>query len=243
MNLLFVEDNQTIQKVVSNYLDSWEYNYDIASNGKEAVDFAIKNEGKYDICFMDTSMPIMNGFSATKAIRQKVKYFPILSTSLDFEFEDKLLEIGADDFIPKPYEPDTLFEKINELTIKSLSFILQDTAIVIKKETPMNKEELLELKELKKQGLTKLKLIGTDHVFVVHKNIQNKISHDLIGNGKELSVFIDRSEDEPGKCHLYKANLHVTKDIFIPEELADAIKEEDQIAIKFAEPVDTKSID
>ena len=82
----------------------------------------------------------------------------------------------------------------------------------------MNKEELQELMELKKKGLTKLRLVGTDAIFIVHKNIQNKISHDIIGEGKELSEFIDRSEKEPGKCHLYRVNLHVTKDIFTPEE-------------------------
>ncbi|GAH43909.1 unnamed protein product [marine sediment metagenome] len=104
----------------------------------------------------------------------------------------------------------------------------------------MNKEELIELRELKKRGLTKLKLVGTGYAFIVHKNIQYKISHDLIGEGKELSEFIDRSENEPGRCHLYKTNLHVTKDLFIPEELNEAIKEEDQIAIKFDKAIDKK---
>ena len=40
----------------------------------------------------------------------------------------------------------------------------------------MNRVELQELRELKKKGLTKLKLVGTEYTFVVHKNIQNKIS-------------------------------------------------------------------
>ncbi len=241
MNLLFAEDNEAVRNTIGDFLNAWKYTYDIASNGKEAVELAIKNEGKYDICFMDTRMPVMNGLKAMKIIREKVKYFPILYTSFDFAYEGILLATGADDFISKPYEPDTLFKKINELTVKSLSFTLKDTAIIIKKETPMNKEELLELKELKKQGLTKMKLVGTDHVFVVHKNIQNKISHDLIGDGKELSVFIDRSEKEPGRCHLYKANLHVTKDIFIPEELEDAVKEEDEIAGRYGEVVERRA--
>ena len=75
---------------------------------------------------------------------------------------------------------------------------------------------------------------------IVHKNIQNKISYDLIGEGKEISEFIDRSEQEPGRCHLYKVNLHVTKDLFMPEELEEAIKIENEIAIKFSNLTEKK---
>lgn len=104
----------------------------------------------------------------------------------------------------------------------------------------MDAAELEELRKLKSKGLTKLKLLGTDYSFVVHKNIQNKISDDLVGEGKELSEFIDRSEDEPGRRHLYKANLHVTKDLFIPEELEEAIERENKIAEKFDKAADIK---
>ncbi len=69
---------------------------------------------------------------------------------------------------------------------------------------------------------------------MVHKNIQNMISYDLIGEGKEVTVFIDRSDDEPGRCHLYKFNLKITKDLFTPEELDAAISEEDLRAEKFS---------
>ncbi len=104
----------------------------------------------------------------------------------------------------------------------------------------MNPDELRELIELKKKELTKLKLVGIGYTFVVHRNIQNKISYDLIGEGKELSEFIDRSEKEPGRCHLYKMNLHVTKDLFIPDELEEAIQKENQIAIRFDKVTDKK---
>jgi len=104
----------------------------------------------------------------------------------------------------------------------------------------MNPNELKELVDLKKKGLTKLKIVGVGETFVVHRNIQNKISYDLIGEGKELSEFIDRSEEEPGRCHLYKMNLHVTKDLFTPDELQEAIQREDQIVIRFEKTTDRK---
>lgn len=94
MNLLFVEDNKTCQELLGMLLESWGIDFDIASNGKEAVRLAKSNEGKYDLCFMDTDMPIMDGFEATKIIRKNIKYFPILSTSGDFTYENKLIEMG-----------------------------------------------------------------------------------------------------------------------------------------------------
>lgn len=102
----------------------------------------------------------------------------------------------------------------------------------------MNSEELKELIELKEKGLTKLKLVGLGHAFIVHKNIQNKISHDLIGEGKELSTFIDRSPSEPGLCHLYKFNLHIIKALFLPEEVNEAIRNENEVVMKFADVAD-----
>ncbi len=99
----------------------------------------------------------------------------------------------------------------------------------------MNSEELKELIELKEKGLTRLKLLGLEHAFIVHKNIQNKISHDLVGEGKDLSTFIDRSPSEPGFCHLYKFNLHITKALFLPEELDEAIRKEDEVVMKLSD--------
>lgn len=74
----------------------------------------------------------------------------------------------------------------------------------------------------------------------MHKNIQNKISYDLVGQGKELSEFIDRSEKEPGRCYLYKANLHVTKDLFIPGKLESAIEEENKVILNLDNCFDKK---
>ena len=43
-----------------------------------------------------------------------------------------------------------------------------------------------------------------------------------------------------GRCHLYKANLHVTKDLFLPEELEEAIRKEDEVAVKFGNVTDKR---
>ena len=240
MNILIAEDNLVIQTIQEKLMDNWGYSYDLASNGLEAVEYAKKNNGKYDLCLMDVEMPKMNGIKATQIIRERYQYFPIMGYTSNPSYKEKCLSVGMDKFMKKPCYPDRLFGIIKELTLKPISINFNDD-VSITKVMPMNSEELQELIELKKQGLTKLKLVGLDHSFVVHKNIQNKISHDLIGQSKELSEFIDRSPSEPGRCHLYKANLHVTKDVFLPEELEEAIQREDEIASKFSSATDESS--
>ena len=219
-------------------MSRWGFEFDIASNGQEAVEQAQIHEGEYDICLMDIDMPIMNGFEATRIIRRKLKYFPIMALTGNLRAKQEYLETGIDDFLEKPYKFNILFDKINELSTKVGEVYVKNNQLHFQKGTPMNQEELQELIQLKKKGLTKLKLVGTDHTFIVHKNIQNKISYDLIGEGKELSEFIDRSEREPGRCHLYKVNLHVTKDMFTPEELENEIQKENEIAMKFNKVTD-----
>ena len=173
MKLLFVEDNEAMQSLLGTLLESWGFKFDIASNGREAVELAIGNEGKYDVCFMDTSMPVMNGFEATKIMRQKVRYFPILSTSVDLTYEKELLKLGADDFIAKPYNPKILHDKIIKLTTKSIKIYLDQNNVIFRKEAPMDSNQLKELIELEKKGLALLIIEGGKQRFVVHKNIQN----------------------------------------------------------------------
>jgi len=240
MKILIAEDNQILQKSVGMLMNFWGFDFDMADNGQEAVERAVANKGEYDLCLMDIDMPIMDGCEAAQVLRREVKFFPIIALSGNAYIEEKYAAAGMDDYLPKPYEAKRLLGKIEELTVKSLKLDYKKGYFDFKKEMPMNQTELKELRELKNKGLTKLKLIGTDYTFVVHKNIQNKISHDLIADGKELTEFIDRSENEPGRCHLYKVNLHVTKDLFSPEELEEALKLEDQIALKFDKPSDTR---
>lgn len=207
MNLLFVEDDKTHQELLGILLNTWGINFDIASNGKEAVNLAQLNEGKYDICLMDTDMPEMDGFEATKKIRRKVKYFPILSTSANTNHKNKLLEIGADEFIAKPYDLEKLRQKIIEWGATRIFLLkFQKNSLETLKEMPMDAKHAKELKDLAKKNLCKMTLSGQNVTLVVHKNVPNKIAYDFIQNNLEVSTFLDRNSELPGECHLYKSS-------------------------------------
>lgn len=243
MKILIAEDTPTTQLTHKAMMGKWGYAYDMASNGAEAINYAKKNKGCYDLCIMDVVMPVIDGIEATKAIRNEVGYFPILGYSSDAAVRGRCLESGMDDFLQKPCHPKRLFEIINELTSKVILLNIVNDNISMRGVMPMNYDELNLLRELKQQGLTKLKLMGLDHTFIVHKNIQNKISYDLVAEGREVSEFIDRSPTEPGRCHLYKTNLYITKDLFLPDEFIAAIRKEDELVVRFNELADKRNPD
>ena len=99
MNILIAEDTPVIKIIHEMAMKAWGHEYDIASNGAEAVNYARKNNGRYDLCIMDVFMPIMNGIEATKIIRKEAQYFPILGYSSDDKTENTCLKSGMDDFL------------------------------------------------------------------------------------------------------------------------------------------------
>ncbi len=115
--LLLVEDNKINQLVAGKLLEKFGYAYDIAENGIEAVDKARSNH--YDAILMDCQMPVLDGFEATKRIRQseqaKSAHTPIIgltANALEGDRE-KCLACGMDDFTTKPIKLEELASKLS----------------------------------------------------------------------------------------------------------------------------------
>jgi signal transduction histidine kinase/DNA-binding response OmpR family regulator len=103
--VLLVEDNLTNQKVAARMLKGMGCSVAVAVNGKEAVDMVKKNQ--YDIVFMDCQMPEMDGFTATRIIREEnpgPRRIPIVALTADaMEGDvDRCLAAGMDDYMSKP---------------------------------------------------------------------------------------------------------------------------------------------
>jgi CheY-like chemotaxis protein len=94
MNILIAEDQRLIQMTHEAVMAKWGFGHDLASNGAEAVEFAKTKSGRYDLCIMDVSVPVMNGIEATREIRREVRYFPILGYSAEIEMRERCLEAG-----------------------------------------------------------------------------------------------------------------------------------------------------
>ncbi len=119
-NLLVVEDNIINQKVISQILKKWEIKFDIAGNGKEALEKLSNDE--FDIVLMDLQMPIMDGFEATSEIRNNkvfkaIKNIPIIALTADafLETKNKVFKSKMNDFVSKPFNKKELNSKIYAL--------------------------------------------------------------------------------------------------------------------------------
>ena len=116
LKILLVEDHVINQKVILGILNSLGINADLAQNGKEAVS-AVKNIS-YDMVFMDVQMPVLDGISATKQIRQielDQKHTLIIAMTANAMSGDKekCLSAGMDDYLSKPINPEELIECID----------------------------------------------------------------------------------------------------------------------------------
>ncbi len=118
-SLLLVEDNEINQKIVVLSLKNYIKNIDVASNGKEALDMF--GTSRYDVILMDVQMPVIDGFVATKKIRELESttntHTPIIAITANALHgdRDKCLEAGMDDYISKPFQVEDLVGKITSL--------------------------------------------------------------------------------------------------------------------------------
>ena len=118
--ILIVDDEQKIREVIAEYADFEGFTSDQASDGMEAVLKCKQND--YDIILMDVMMPKLDGFSAVKEIK-KIKDIPVIMLSARGEEYDKLFgfEIGADDYVVKPFSPKELLLRINAILKRTAS--------------------------------------------------------------------------------------------------------------------------
>ncbi|MBT3584171.1 MAG: response regulator [Halobacteriovoraceae bacterium] len=110
LNILLVEDNITNRKLALSILENYGYSADVAENGQVALDKITSK--KYDVVLMDVQMPIMDGITATKKIREDYPdngpYIIALTANATPEDKDLSFEAGMDDFLGKPIHIPTL---------------------------------------------------------------------------------------------------------------------------------------
>ena len=111
MNILVVDDEKEIADVVELYLQNDEYNVFKFYTGKEAL--ACIEDTKIDLAILDIMLPDVDGFHILKRIREKYT-FPVIMLTAKTEYIDKItgLTMGADDYIPKPFNPLELMARV-----------------------------------------------------------------------------------------------------------------------------------
>lgn len=111
MNILVVDDEKEIADVIELYLQSDQYDVHKCYTGEEALECL--SSMKIDLAILDIMLPDIDGFQILKQIREKYT-FPVIMLTAKTEYMDKItgLTMGADDYIPKPFNPLELVARV-----------------------------------------------------------------------------------------------------------------------------------
>lgn len=204
MKVLIIEDEVKIADSIKKGLLQENFSADVAYDGEEGYDMAFSEN--YDVILLDLMLPKMSGSKVCQSLRQEGISTPILMLTAKGEVKDKVdgLNIGADDYLVKPFEFDELVARIKalsrrpenvidsimscgEITLNTSNYHLtiKDTEIVLSKKEYELLEYLLKHKE---QTLTKEQIM--DNVWSFDANILPNT----------VEVYIGYLRKKLGKC-------------------------------------------
>ncbi len=112
VKVLLAEDDKNLGSVLKSYLDVKGYETTLCVNGQEAI--VAFEKGYFSFCIVDVMMPIKDGFTLVKEIREKDKTIPVLFLTAKSMQEDKLkgFSLGADDYLTKPFSMEELLVRM-----------------------------------------------------------------------------------------------------------------------------------
>ena len=117
INILLAEDDENLGKLLWTYLKNKGFDVVLAKNGKLAYDLFNDPQNSFDFLILDVMMPEMDGFTLAKEIRELDKKIPFLFLTAKAMGEDKLkgFDIGADDYLTKPFSMEELLARMNAI--------------------------------------------------------------------------------------------------------------------------------
>lgn len=122
MRLLLAEDEKELSNALTAILKHNNYSVDAVYNGMDAFNYGLS--GNYDGIILDIMMPVMDGITALKKLREKGIDTPVLLLTARSEIEDKIsgLDSGADDYLTKPFAMGELLARIRAMTRRKTEF-------------------------------------------------------------------------------------------------------------------------
>lgn len=126
--ILIVDDEQKIRDVLKEYMNFAGFDAEEAEDGMQAIEKC--RTTNYDLIIMDIMMPRLDGISAVKEIK-KIYNAPVLFLSARSEEYDKLFgfEVGADDYVVKPFSPSEIIARIRAILARTTTYIKKDREI------------------------------------------------------------------------------------------------------------------
>ncbi|HQG77617.1 MAG TPA: response regulator transcription factor [Bacteroidales bacterium] len=196
MKVLLAEDDRDFGNILSQYLTISGFEVILAKDGQEAI--TLFRSERPDICVLDVMMPEMDGFSLGEQIKQIQPGLPVIFLTAKSLREDIIrgLKIGADDYITKPFDPEILVLRINNILKRVYSavndeFSISDTVLKFKTLELISggRREKLTLKEAQLLRY----FISNRNKLLTREDILTEIwGEDDYFLGRSMDVFISR---------------------------------------------------
>ena len=176
-NILIVEDEPNISDFIKGELEYEGYNVCIKEDGREGLEEALKNE--YNLIILDVMLPSMNGFEICRRLK-KEKQFPVIMLSAKDSVMDKVngLQIGADDYIAKPFAIEELLARIEVVFRRQdnlNNYIIKFKDITINKSSRVVKRDGNEINLTNKEYELLMILIENKDKVVTREELLEKI--------------------------------------------------------------------
>jgi DNA-binding response OmpR family regulator len=120
--IMLVEDDLDLQKLIYDYLQNYGYNSILFCDPREALDEFRENSDSYSVLILDLGLPHMDGFDLLKQMKE-IKNLPVIISTARGDIGNKIygFELGADDYLSKPYEPRELILRIEAILRRSFN--------------------------------------------------------------------------------------------------------------------------
>jgi CheY-like chemotaxis protein len=236
MKILIAEDDPVTCMIHKEQLMAWGYDFDLAVNGEEAVDYARKKGVGYDLCLTDVNMPVMNGIEAIRTIRQEAHYLPIIACSANPDYKARCLAAGADEFLVKPFTVARLKEKLEEFSVKQMVLYQEGDSLSLHRVGPADSRELRELIMLDKREVTKCTVVDVSLRFLANKYVREKLFDDFTQGDSVLTEILDRTRQEPGMVQIHASKIWLRKSSLTPVQFQKLLKEENEAMKRYKKP-------
>ena len=122
MRLLIAEDELDLAEVLTVFFEKNHFAVDTVNNGFDAYEYAVS--GAYDAVILDVMMPKMNGIEVLQKLRAEGVNTPIMMLTAKGEKDDRIagFNAGADDYLPKPFDPDELISRVRAMLRRSEAY-------------------------------------------------------------------------------------------------------------------------
>ncbi len=206
--ILIVDDEERMRSLIRDFLKQKNYRTLEAKDGEEAIEIFEKNQNKINLIILDVMMPKLDGWSVLRQIRQKSNV-PVIMLTARGEEQDELFgfELGADEYISKPFSPKVLVARVEAILKRTqvdkkevqdfggIKIDLQGRTVTVD-----NKEVELSLREYE----LLIYLVQNQGIALSRDKILNNVwNYDYYGDSRTIDSHIKKIRHKLGKKGKY----------------------------------------